>query len=160
MNAAFWRFEPPPRSEWECVRKVVLERDDYRCRFCGHRSLKKMHVHHLSRGDVHIPRNLATCCVACHAVLHIGLNLQFGAIEIWKCDLSQLQIVRRTRNLIREGLSLREIKKALHLTRGELSCKSVGYANSLLLIGGRRKRISLPEPYKAVFVKFKTWQLD
>ncbi len=104
LNSDEWRFSMPPQSEWRRIRKLVLERDGFACRFCGHRASKHMHVHHRWRGDIHLPRNLVTCCVACHAVLHIGLNLQLGVIEIWKSDLSQVQIVRKTRRLVKRGL--------------------------------------------------------
>ena len=160
LNPTQWRFVSPPRAEWERTRKIVLKRDDHTCRYCGHRALKHMHVHHRYRGDVHVPRNLVTCCVACHAILHVGLNLQLRAVEIWKSELSQLQIVRKTRRLVKQGVPLQQIKKHLKLKRGELPCKSVEYANLLISWGGAAKRISMPDPYRAVFVKFKMWQIE
>lgn len=160
MNRLYWRNGPPNAADWKRIRHKVLERDDYRCRMCGHRAVKYMNVHHLGRGDDDKPRNLVTCCVACHAVLHVGRNLALGAIQIWKSELSQRQIVQRTRRMVRAGKSLKEIKKELRLTRGRLPCASIDYANDLLVNAGREKRISLPEPYCAVFVRFKRWQIE
>jgi RNA-directed DNA polymerase len=56
---------------WLLVRKVVLERDRYRCRCCA--TPDKVDVHHIrfrSRGGDDVPQNLAVLCRVCHAEIH------------------------------------------------------------------------------------------
>jgi len=53
-----------------------------------------MNIHHLDDSGSSHPDHLAPVCVACHAVLHIGLNLMHNTIEIWKADIAQVEIVR------------------------------------------------------------------
>ena len=166
QNPLFWRNELLNGSEWVSLRKRVLLRDNHRCRWCGHSALKYMNVHHRGSGVEHNLRNLVTCCVACHAVMHIGRNLDLGTIEIWQSPLSQLTLLKRTRSLVKKGLGLKDIKKSFHLERGEFPCKSMNYANALVgmaerLSQTRRKAfITLPEPYCAIFVKFSRWQIE
>src|SRR5437870_1605874 len=74
-------------------RRDVLERYDYTCQACGHRALKYMNIHHLADSADNTPENLVPLCVACHAVLHVGFNLMHGVVEIWRSDISQLEIV-------------------------------------------------------------------
>ena len=55
-------------SRWRVVRKVVLERDGYRCRSC--RYAGKLEVDHVvalaDGGDPWAPDNLQTLCRPCH----------------------------------------------------------------------------------------------
>ena len=147
-------------SQWDKIRKSVLERDNYTCVFCGHRALKFMNIHHKNESGDNSLRNLATTCVACHAVSHIGLNLSLGIIEIWKSKLPQVEIVRRTRRGIKKGLTLKEIKKKLPLERGPYPVGSVIYANELIEKMRNSPRAYLKEPLCAVFVKLKRWQVE
>lgn len=159
VNPELWYPDRSDRTTWNKVRRAVLEQWDYTCRFCGHRALKHMQIHHLY---LHRKRRpiLVPVCLACHAVLHIGLSLMFGAVEVWKSRISQREIILRTRQGIREGKSLRQIKKTLPISRGLLSPKSVEWANQLEAKIGRRPIISLERPHCAVFVKLKKWQLE
>ena len=56
------------RSRWRVVRKVVLERDGYRCRSCG--CAGKLEVDHVvalaDGGDTWASDNLQTLCRRCH----------------------------------------------------------------------------------------------
>lgn len=57
--------------KWLAVRKVVLERDRYRCRSCG--TPEKVDVHHIrfrSRGGADTPQNLCALCRPCHCEMH------------------------------------------------------------------------------------------
>src|SRR5229473_1817237 len=92
-NSSLWYPERPPKSEWNRIRKIVLEREDSTCVACRHRALKYMNVHHLEDSGNNDPANLVPLCVACHAVLHVGLNLMHGSIEIWESGISQVEIV-------------------------------------------------------------------
>lgn len=159
-NPALWYPDRPPEAEWARIRKAVLERDDCTCAGCGHRALKYMHVHHLKESESNSLKNLTTVCVACHAVLHMGRNIDYGAIAIWEAPLPQVEIVKRTRQGIEQGRSLTQINKQFKLKRGEHPPKSLEWANELVRRMGRASRASLPEPLCAVFVKFSQWQLE
>ena len=159
LNPELWYPDRSDEAAWKRTRKWVLALARYKCRFCGHHALKHMHVHHLHLEHEKRPI-LVPVCVACHAVLHIGHSLSFGAVEIWKSRISQREIVRQTRNGIRKGKSLKQIKATLPITRGPLAPKSIDWANQLLLEIGNKPVISLKRPYCAVFVRLKRWQLE
>ena len=160
-NPQLWYPERPPRSEWNRIRKVVLERDDWTCCFCGHRATKYMNVHHVEESLDNLPENLTTSCVACHAVLHMGRNLDLGIIEIWQCPkLSQVEIIQLTRSRVERGQSLAAIKKSLPLKRGPLPPTAIEYANELVRSMGDRPRAQLEEPLAAAFVALKRWQIE
>lgn len=158
-NPALWYPDRPSEAEWARIRKAVLERDNYTCAGCGHRALKYMHVHHLKESESNSPKNLVSVCVACHAVLHMGRNIDYGAIAIWEAPVPQTEIVKRTRQGIARGRSLAQINKQFKLRRGEYPPKSLEWANALVRSMGRASRASLPEPLCAIFVKFSQWQL-
>ena len=159
VNPERWYPDRSDQTAWNKVRRTVLERAQYRCRFCGHRALKHMHVHHVYLHSKKRP-SLIPVCVACHAVLHVGNSLMYGAVEIWKSRVSQLEIVRRTREGIRKGRSLRQIKATLPISKGPLPPKSAEWANQLLFEISNKPVISLKRPYCAVFVRLKRWQLE
>lgn len=122
--------------------------------------MKYMNVHHLEDSGENTPENLVTLCVACHAVLHIGRNLDLGVVEIWNSDLSQVEIVQKTREGVRCGLSLAQIKKQLKLKRGPHPPGSILYANKLVKNIGDAPRAYLETPLSAVFVNLTRWQLE
>jgi hypothetical protein len=159
-NPGLWCPERPPKVEWDRIRSIVLDRDDYTCRGCGHRALKYMNVHHLEESGENIPDNLATICVACHAVLHMGRNLDLQTIEIWESPVSQAEIIQISREGIKGGLSLKQINKKFRLKPGPYPPTSIQYANDLVQKMKKAPRAYLPEPLSAVFVNFKRWQLE
>jgi hypothetical protein len=112
INPELWYPDRSDRRTWDKVRQATLKKWGHTCQYCGHRALKHMHVHHL-----HLNRkkrvDLIPICIACHAVLHLGLNLMYGAVEVWKSRIGQREIVRRTRQGIQEGKSLSQVKKTL-----------------------------------------------
>ena len=122
--------------------------------------MKWMHIHHLAESENDEPENLCTLCVACHSVMHLGRNLSLGAIEIWKSPLSQVEIVRRTREGIRNGLSLADVNATFRLKRGKYPPDSVEWANKLLVEMQADARAELPTPLCAVFVEFQRWQIE
>lgn len=158
-NPHLWYPERPPKSEWNQIRKIVLERDNWTCATCDHHAHKWMNVHHLEDSGDNSPDNLVPLCVACHAVLHVGFNLQKKVVEIWECEIPQVEIVQRTRESIRQGLSLTEIKAQLPLRPGVYPASSVEYANSLIAKMGNAPRAYLDEPLCAVFVNLNRWQI-
>ena len=119
-----------------------------------------MNIHHIKSGSDNRLQNLRTVCVACHAIMHIGLNLQLRKIEIWKSALDQVEIVKRTRKGIHEGKSLTQIKKSLPLRRGPYPPRSLRYANELLDQMGRSSRAYLDKPLCAVFTNLQRWQVE
>lgn len=58
----------PPASIWLKVRRIVFERDDFTCRYCGKRGVRLEcdHVMPLSRGGSSHPDNLVTACRPCN----------------------------------------------------------------------------------------------
>lgn len=158
-NPSMWFPERPPKSEWDKIRSKVLERDDHTCRFCGHRATSYMNIHHKKNGDDNSLRNLITCCVACHAVLHFGRNLALGLIEIWECPTPQVEIVQKTRKGIKAGKSLAEIKKTFSLSEGPFPPGSVDHANKIIDTGSDKHEFVLKEPYSVIFTGIKRWQI-
>lgn len=60
------------RRAYEKLRKQVLERDGWRCQYCG--SSENLHVHHVqSRGRLgdDTLENLITLCAYCHRNVHL-----------------------------------------------------------------------------------------
>lgn len=159
-NPNLWRPERPPKSQWDKIRKVVLGRDENTCQYCGHVAKKYMNVHHIDETGENEPNNLITCCVACHAVLHVGHNLVLGIIEVWKSEIPQLDIVKITREGVKNGKLLDEIKNSLPISEGNYPPASEKYANELILSIGDRARASLAEPLCAVFVNLNRWQIE
>ncbi len=60
-------------DEWTAKRRVILERDGYRCP-CGSR--RHLHVHHLTyeRLGHELLDDLVTLCRGCHRRLHAGVR--------------------------------------------------------------------------------------
>jgi hypothetical protein len=158
-NPRLWYPERPPDSEWRRIRKIVLERDNWTCAACGHRALKWMNVHHLEDSGDNSPENLAPLCVACHAVLHVGFSLMHGSIEVWESEISQVEIVQRTREGVKQGLKLAQIKAQLPLKPGKYPANSTQYANDLIEKIGSKPRAYLDEPLCALFVNLERWQI-
>jgi hypothetical protein len=104
INSALWYPDRPDKAAWEAVRRTILKRDDFTCQYCGHRALKGMHLHHLSVTDDNSPGNLATICVACHAVMHLGRSMAYGSLAVYQVrGLTQVEILQRTRSLVAGG---------------------------------------------------------
>lgn len=142
------------------LRKAILARDDFTCASCGHRALKWMHIHHREEATNHDLDSLCTVCAACHAVLHMGRSLNYGIITIWKASVSQVEIVRATREGIRSGCTVVDINGSFDLKKGRRHPQSVEWANDLLRTMGKEPRAELPEPLCAVFVDFNRWQIE
>lgn len=160
ISSENWYPERLARREWDRIRKQVLERDDYTCAGCSHRALKWMNVHHVGESHNDSLDNLVPVCVACHAVLHLGRNLSLGTLQVWASPVSQVEIIRQTRKGIGEGRSLPEINKGFSLKRGHHPPDSIDWANDLLRSKGDKPRGYLDEPFSAVFLAFKKWQLE
>lgn len=118
-----------------------------------------MNIHHIKGADDNSIENLFTCCVACHAVLHFGRHLALGLVEIWKCPLPQVEIVRQTRKGIREEKTLAKIKKSFDLTPGDYEPGSERYANNIIDRNSKLDEFILDEPFSVIFTSIKRWQV-
>jgi len=159
-NPTLWYPERPPDAEWRQIRQIAMERENWTCIYCGHRALKWMNGHHIGDSGIHTPENIAPVCVACHAVLHIGRSLVKRIVEVWECELSQVEVVQFTRSGVKNGLALSEIKKQLPIRRGTYQPTSTQYANDLIQNIGEAHRAYLAQPLCAVFVHLDNWQLE
>ena len=55
------------RKDWERVRRFVLDRENWRCQWCGGYGNEVDHIHPLEHGGDEVnPQNLQTLCVGCH----------------------------------------------------------------------------------------------
>lgn len=159
-NPLYWRGDKLKQDgHWVALRKEILHRDNSTCRFCGHYYVSHMHVHHLGDEADSSKRNLATTCVACHAVHHLGRNLGLGCIEIWKSQVKQVEIVRLTRSGIEEGKTLLQINKTFSLVAGPHPPAAMENLKMLIDHADDKFNRYLPTGFIAVFVKFKLWQL-
>jgi 5-methylcytosine-specific restriction endonuclease McrA len=65
------------RESYDRLRQQVLQRDGWRCQFCG--SMTNLEVHHQqfrSHSGEDSDVNLITLCKKCHEQVHLGLCLQ------------------------------------------------------------------------------------
>jgi ribosomal protein L24E len=158
-------FHSDKKSVPDSLRNEIQARDDYSCRFCGHRVIggKGMHTHHLNSIE-NTRENLVTCCIACHTVNHIGRGLAYGSIEIWKSPFSQVEIVRMSRKAVAEGKTLVSVKKKLKLKAEYLEPDDIKWTRVLnrpRATGFLTYLDELDKDLRVIFVKFKpeSWQL-
>jgi 5-methylcytosine-specific restriction endonuclease McrA len=62
-------------EDYQALWKLVLERDGWRCQWCG--SLRNLQVHHRrfrSRLGDDTAENLITLCARCHRLEHVGIS--------------------------------------------------------------------------------------
>jgi hypothetical protein len=84
-----------------------------------------------------------------------------GALAVyWVAGVTQVEIVQRTRAAVAAGRTLEEINKTFKLKEGKYPPNSLQYPNELLDRMGNQPRAWLEEPLCAVFVKFKSWQIE
>lgn len=99
-----WRMADDHASEHDTkfqeVRKSVLDRDDYSCRFCNFhvnptkKGASYQDVHHID--DDHSNNkedNLVTACCLCHQCFHLGLaGAKRGGVLIYLPEISQADL--------------------------------------------------------------------
>ena len=69
------RLRLDPES-YNRLRQQLLERDGWRCQYCGHPT--ELEVHHIqsrSRAGDDAEQNLITLCATCHQVIHLHKDL-------------------------------------------------------------------------------------
>ena len=88
LMSDFWHII----KNWMKIRKIILERDEYRCNLCGKRKINnknlRFEIHHIERLENYydenerkekdIPENLLTFCSKCHKKLHKKINNKTG----------------------------------------------------------------------------------
>ena len=158
-NPKYWSDEPNkiPKS----IREIVLNRDNNTCQFCGHKASKWMNLHHLDSTESNESENLITSCVACHALFHIGRNMIIHpTLTIWESELSQIEIIQRTREGLRNGKTLDEILNELPISVGKYEPDSREWVDELTRTNTDDPIIYLENNYRAVFTNLKRWQLE
>ena len=66
------------RESYDRLRQQVLQRDGWRCQFCG--SMTNLDVHHQqfrSHSGEDILDNLITLCSSCHGAIHSATSQRF-----------------------------------------------------------------------------------
>jgi len=67
-------------ESWRALRRYVLERDGWKCRYCGAPlTEKESHIHHcldLQFGGTNHPYNLKSVCPECHKGKHYWMNYE------------------------------------------------------------------------------------
>ena len=90
-------------SRWRTLKKSVLKRDNYECRFCGIRLSKHMVMDHMDgRADNNDPANFGLNCPLCDKIRHCGLAGVFGDLCIRESNLSQVDIVKKTQEFFKK----------------------------------------------------------
>lgn len=102
IDAALWRSRSDraalASAAWKRTRTRMLERDGYRCVYCGYAETRVLEVNHMS-GNSRDDRdeNLETVCALCHRVLHAGRSaavhgslLLFARAEVDQNTLQRL----------------------------------------------------------------------
>jgi HNH endonuclease len=101
------RTLPLKSTAWRKLRAEIIQRDDRTCESCAYKS-----PHPIGRGLVvdhrdgdasnNDPTNLRVHCPPCDAIRHCGLSGLNGWIELAKSDMEQVEIVRKTREIVEQ----------------------------------------------------------
>ena len=116
--------------EWKQIRKMILERDDYNCQYCGVQRKTFMQVNHIDGNPKnHSEANLEVICSACHKITHSGLwAIIFGILDVYEeSKYSQNDIVRITGEMRDQGKSDEEIIEFLGLKKKVLWKQDLEY---------------------------------
>lgn len=130
MKALYPSFAPPNKwrnkkqtkklksDEWRELRRKILERHDYTCVYCGHKSEKYQIADHID-GDSENNKNdnLQIICQMCNLVKHAGQGCVIRrVVELYKkSNYPQNEIIKITRELRDKRKSDREIIEFLGL---------------------------------------------
>lgn len=110
--------------EWRALRQQVMDRDDYKCAYCGFRARSYQIAHHLDGNPENsVLENLACICQACNCIVHCGRAGQKREIELWRSSMTQAAVVQMCREVYRDrryGMKDRKLGTALGLTGEEV----------------------------------------
>ncbi len=108
----------PTGRQSEALKAEVLERDGYKCSYCGFRSHDYQTINYVD-GDSGNNRksNLTTACAMCNLVLNTPIGCQIeGIVELYgSCNYDQNRIIQITREMRSKGKNDEEIKRFLGL---------------------------------------------
>jgi len=149
-------------EDWEKTRRAVLERDGFSCFYCGFRSEKYMHVHHLGgRYYDDSDKNLVTLCPFCHACLHVGHagTKKLGRLLLLKREADQARINRYLleKTALRRDMSVfSEVPKKLSVEKDFGSSGLIDLANMILHgeIEPDGRFLFFPDPQKFDIVRY------
>ena len=89
-------------AEFDKARLKRLDKDNHTCRLCGFKAKKWQEVHHVD--DDHTNNalsNLATVCIFCHMVQHIGFAGTRGeAVLVWLPEMAQDRLHHVVRSVL------------------------------------------------------------
>lgn len=86
-------------DNWQEIRKIVLERDAYKCTACGETgSLDIHHIHPKYFGGSHDPQNLVSLCRKCHTDQHIDLQIKLGRSAMIKISSFFKRLIEQYKN--------------------------------------------------------------
>lgn len=88
---------PTHSEQWKKLKRQVLQRDGGVCRFCAFASSSFVCDHINGNAGDNSLENLGTNCSLCDMVRHCGFNGMKERIELRSSNLSQVDIVKRTR---------------------------------------------------------------
>jgi ATP-dependent DNA helicase RecQ len=95
---------------WQVVRRIVLERDGWRCRECGEQAPRgELDVHHLiprSAGGEDVASNCVTLCDGCHAGRHPNQQVTLARRTIERWAIALARFIDRGRELPEETRAL------------------------------------------------------
>lgn len=117
-----WRNESQSRrlegEEWRAIRRRILQRDNYRCAYCGYRAEKFQVVDHID-GDPenNSDDNFQIVCQMCNCVKHAGQGCVLkGVVDLYHTSwFGQNSLIILTRFLRDLGKPDEVIKKLLGL---------------------------------------------
>jgi hypothetical protein len=115
-----WRNESQSRrlegEEWQATRRRILERDNYKCAYCGYRARKFQVIDHID-GDPenNADDNFQIVCQMCNCVKHAGQGCVLKeVVELYRHSwFSQNNLIILTRFLRDVGKPDGEIKRLL-----------------------------------------------
>ena len=154
------RTLPVGSSEWKALREEILKREDYKCRFCSHRSMNFMVVDHMNGvASDNRHENLGVNCQMCDKIRHCGLAGLKEMIMLGTSVVPQVEIVKRTREYFRVN---RRIPKATMVdpqARPAQGMTIVEFADVLMKQEWERLPRSM-KSYRGFFTgKFDRWQV-
>lgn len=164
-SSEWYKREERDMEEWDRIKSQAKRRDKWTCVYCGFRATKFMMVNHIGAEDNHDLTNLETVCKPCHAVLHIGINILNGYMNIIESEANQAEIVRVTRSMVHTATLWstieKEILRQFLLPGGKIfdKAESLSWANKMLgSIPDNAYRGYLPDGLAVVFHEEGPWQ--
>lgn len=148
-SSLWWKRSLKINSEdWRKIRLEILNRDEYKCSFCGIRSSKYMIIDHINGDSTNnSPENLRTNCPMCDTIRHSGLAGIKKTLEVKISNLNQLEIVEKTRNFYIANKKFPSAKEI------DPFCKNTKYLPIECAVEENKKVPERMKKYKGFFTK-------